>query len=60
MGAGVWQRIGVEGVVSEGENIANAIDEARSVVEDAHQKYLPTQQSGDLYFNVSKQKEERG
>lgn len=43
MGAGIWQKIGVDAVVSEGEDIAAAIDEARNVVEDAHRKYLPEQ-----------------
>jgi len=58
MGAGVWTRIGVEGVVAEGENISNAIEEARATVEDAHQKHLAVnpQPTGDIYFNVSKQK----
>lgn len=59
MGAGVWQKIGIEAVVNEGDDIATAIDEARNVVEDAHKKYLPMPQSGDLYFNVTTQKEER-
>lgn len=59
MGAGIWQKIGVDAVVSEGEDIAAAIDEARNVVEDAHRKYLPPTQPQDIYFNVTNQKKEK-
>tara|TARA_R110000868_G_scaffold371093_1_gene634580 strand:+ start:348 stop:578 length:231 start_codon:yes stop_codon:yes gene_type:complete len=60
MGAGVWIKIGVDANVSEDENIAGAIDEAKEYVETAIQKSLPTPVTGDLYFNVTKNKEERG
>ena len=36
------------------------IEEAKTEVETALQKYLPQPQTGDLYFNVTKNKEERG
>lgn len=60
MGAGVWIKIGVDANVSEDENIAGAIDEAKEYVETAIQKSLPIPMSQDLYFNVTKNKEERG
>jgi hydroxymethylpyrimidine/phosphomethylpyrimidine kinase len=60
-GAGVWVKIGIDAEVREGENISNAIEEARAIVEDAHQKHIPEQLApkGDLYFNVTNGKEER-
>jgi len=60
MGAGIWTKISVTGEVGEKENVANAIEEAKTEVETALQKYLPQPQTGDLYFNVTKNKEERG
>lgn len=64
MGAGVWEKIGVEGEVSENENIGNAIEEAKAFVQDAHfksgallpQTHPPT---GDLYFNETTRKYEK-
>ncbi len=60
MGAGIWTKISVTGEVGEKENVANAIEEAKTEVETALQKYLPQPQTGDLYFNVTKNKEEIG
>ena len=60
MGAGIWTKISVIGEVGENENVANAIEEAKTEVETALQKYLPQPQTGDLYFNVTKNKEEIG
>jgi hydroxymethylpyrimidine/phosphomethylpyrimidine kinase len=60
MGAGIWTKISVTGEVGENENVANAIEEAKTEVETALQKYLPQPQTGDLYFNVTKNKEEIG
>jgi len=60
MGAGIWMKLGVEGEVGENENVSNAIEEAKTEVETALQKYLPQPQTGDLYFNVTKNKEEIG
>lgn len=60
MGAGIWTKISVTGEVGENENVANAIEEAKTEVETALQKYLPQPQTGDLYFNVTKNKEEHG
>ena len=58
MGAGIWTKISVTGEVGENENVANAIEEAKTEVETALQKYLPQPQTGDLYFNVSTGKKE--
>lgn len=60
MGAGIWTKISVTGEVGENENVANAIEEAKTEVETALKKYLPQPQTGDLYFNVTKNKEEIG
>lgn len=43
MGAGIWTKISVTGEVGENENVANAIEEAKTEVETALQKYLPQQ-----------------
>ena len=43
MGAGIWTKISVTGEVRENENVANAIEEAKTEVETALQKYLPQQ-----------------
>lgn len=59
MGAGVWIKIGLDANVSEDENIAGAIEEAKEYVEAAIQKSLPVQPVGDIFFNVSKNREER-
>lgn len=58
MGAGIWTKISVTGEVGENENVANAIEEAKTEVETALKKHLPEPQTGDLYFNVSTGKKE--
>lgn len=60
MGAGIWQKLGVEIDVEPGDEVHGVIDRANEVVETALKKYLPEPPTGDLYFNVSKNKEERG
>ena len=60
LGAGVWLKIGIEGQVTDGENIESAIEQAKDVVDTAHDKYKQKVETGDIYFNVTKNKEERG
>lgn len=36
LGAGIWTKIGIEGEIEKGENIGNAIEDAKATVEDAH------------------------
>jgi len=38
LGAGIWTKIGIEGEIENGENIGNAIEDAKATVEDAHLK----------------------
>jgi len=38
LGAGIWTKIGIEGEIEAGENIGNAIEDAKATVEDAHLK----------------------
>ena len=59
MGAGIWTKIGVTGTVEKDEDISSAIEQAKVVVEDAIQKAIPPPVSGDLFFNVSKNKMEK-
>lgn len=59
MGAGVWVKIGVDANVSENENIAEAIEQAKQAVDGAHQKELTGKApQGDLYFNETTRKYE--
>lgn len=61
LGLGVWLKIGVTGDVTENENIDLAIEQAKEVVDTAHKKELASRPvpNGDIYFNVSTQKEDR-
>ena len=60
LGAGVWVKIGVDCDVSENENVSVAIEQAKEVVDTAHQKELASRPvpNADIYFNVSKNKTE--
>lgn len=58
MGASVWIKIGISANVQEDEDVSVAIEQAKGVVEDAIQKAIPPPVSGDLFFNVSKNKME--
>jgi len=61
MGAGVWVKIGVEGQVGENENVGEAIEQAKEVVDAAHQKELASRPapSGDMFFNETTRQYER-
>jgi len=60
MGAGVWVKIGVEADVAEFDSVAESIDMAKEVVNAAHEKeQAGRKQQGDIFFNVTTQKEER-
>ena len=38
LGASIWTKIGIEGELEPGENVGNAIEDAKAHVEDAHLK----------------------
>lgn len=62
-GISVWSKIGVEGELNELDSPEQSIEQAKQIVKDAHDKagsfVYPIPQQ-DLYFNVTKNKEERG
>jgi len=60
MGAGVWIKIGVDADINESDSLQHSIGILHDLVDDSIEKYLPKPQTGDLYFNVTKNKEERG
>ena len=60
-----WVKISVSKEFPEDVNVQLAIDDLFLEVEKAHGKHsvtevAPAKSNGDIYFNVSKNKEERG
>lgn len=57
-----WNRAGIEDEVKETETSAEAWERVVKEIYGVHEKYSKsfTKTSGDMYFNVSKNKEERG